>query len=226
MGYGIKLRVWGDYACFTRPEMKVERVSYDVITPSAARGIIESIYWKPSIKWIIDRIIVLNPIEFGNIMINEVKSKAKKPPKNLDNINGDSFVIFSKEDIAQRRMLYLKNVDYIIEAHFVPTGIGDDTNDSKKHYNIALRRMREGQCYKQPCLGLRDFSANFRLIGEDEIIKSTLEGELDLGFMLYDLDFRYEDGKALNDADPVFYRPLMKNGIIDVAKYYGEGVYE
>ncbi|MDD2215061.1 MAG: type I-C CRISPR-associated protein Cas5c [Eubacteriales bacterium] len=226
MGYGIKLRIWGDYACFTRPEMKVERVSYDVITPSAARGIIESIYWKPAIKWVIDRITVLNPIEFGNIMINEVKSKTKKPPRDLSNVDGDNLVIFTKDDIAQRRMMYLKSVDYIVEAHFKPTGIGDDTNDSKKHYNIALRRMKDGQCYKQPCLGLRDFSANFRWVDEGEVITSKLKGERDLGFMLYDLEFKYKNGEALNDANPIFYRPIMKDGVIDVAKCYGEGVYE
>lgn len=226
MGYGIKLRIWGDYACFTRPEMKVERVSYDVITPSAARGIIESIYWKPAIKWVIDRITVLNPIEFGNIMINEVKSKTKKPPQDLSNVDGNNLVTFTKDDIAQRRMMYLKSVDYIVEAHFEPTGIGDDTNDFKKHYNIALRRMKDGQCYKQPCLGLRDFSANFRWVDEGEIITSKLKGERDLGFMLYDLEFKYKNGEALNDANPIFYRPIMKDGVIDVAKCYGEGVYE
>lgn len=224
MGYGIKLRVWGDYACFTRPEMKAERVSYDVITPSAARGIIESIYWKPAIKWVIDKITVLSPIEFGNIMINEVKSKAKRPPQKLDGADFDDLVIFSKDDISQRRMMYLKNVDYIIEAHFEPTGIGEDTNDCKKHYNIALRRLKEGQCYKQPCLGLRDFSANFCWVDESEVVTSPLSGECDLGFMLYDLEFKYKGDKPLNDADPVFYRPIMKDGVIDVAECYKKGV--
>lgn len=228
MGYGIKLRVWGDYACFTRPEMKAERVSYDVITPSAARGIIESIYWKPAIRWMIDKITVINPIEFGNIMINEVKSKTKKPSKKLDYVDGDDIVTFLnlKKVTTQRRMMYLKNVDYIIEAHFEPSGIGDDTNDCKKHYNIALRRIKTGQCYKQPYLGLRDFSANFSWIDENEIITSRLKGECDLGFMLYDLEFKYKGDKPLNDAEPVFYRPIMKDGVIDVAECYRKEVHE
>jgi CRISPR-associated protein Cas5d len=226
MGYGIKFRVWGDYACFTRPEMKTERVSYDVITPSAARGIIECVYWKPSIKWVIDKITVLSPIAFGNIKINEVKKKAPRPKGDLTKIDGEDYILYTngEDNRAQRGTAYLKNAHYLIEAHFEPSGIGEDTDDCKKHYNIALRRLRDGQCYKQPCLGLRDFSASIKNVEENEIFVSPLKGEFDLGWMLYDFKFKKDkDGAVLNDGDAVFYRPIMKDGVIDVEKCYKKG---
>lgn len=229
MGYGIRFRVWGDYACFTRPEFKVERVSYDVITPSAARGIIECVYWKPSIKWVIDKITVINPINFGNIKLNEVKQKAKQPKGDFSKLNGEDFIMFTTiedDNRVQRGMMYLKNPEYVIDAHFELTGIGDDSktsDDCKKHYNIVLRRLREGQAFKQPCLGVRNFSANIKLVEDDEIIESYLKGEKDLGFMLYDMEFKKdENGNITNSADPIFYRPTMKDGVIDVAKDFKE----
>jgi CRISPR-associated protein Cas5d len=238
VGFGIKFRVWGDYACFTRPEMKTERVSYDVITPSAARGIIECVYWKPAIKWVIDKITVLSPIRFGNIKLNEVKKKASPPKSDLSKMKDDDYFLYIKDNDnrAQRGMMYLKNPHYLIEAHFEPSGIGEDTNDCKKHYNIALRRLREGQCYRQPCMGLRDFSAHIKLVEENEVFFSPLKGEVDLGYMLYDMKFKNKDIKIdadrtncdgywaelkksfLNDADAVFYRPVMIDGVIDVAQ--------
>jgi CRISPR-associated protein Cas5d len=146
----------------------------------------------------------------------KIKIFLKNSAKTIDNIK-----------IAQRRMIYLKDVDYIIEAHFEPSGKGKDTNDCKKHYNIILRRAKEGQCYKQPCLGLRDFSANFKLVEDTEHFESKLNGERDLGYMLYDLKFKYDEkGNALNDADPIFYRPIMKDGVIDVAESFSKGVTE
>ncbi|MDR0383951.1 MAG: type I-C CRISPR-associated protein Cas5c [Christensenellaceae bacterium] len=231
MGFGIKLRVWGEYACFTRPEMKSERVSYDVITPSAARGIIESIYWKPSIRWVIDKITVMSviPAEFGNIMINEVKSKSKRPPNDLDGAADeilDNLTIYTREnnEISQRRMMFLKNPDYIIEAHFESSGVGDDAFDFKKHYNMVLRRAENGQCYKQPVFGMRNFSANFKLIKDDDKIESPLKGDIDFGYMLYDIDFKKDkNGKALNAGDPIFYRAKMRDGVIDVAECYKQG---
>lgn len=225
MSYGIRFRVWGEYACFTRPEFKVERVSYDVITPSAARGIIECIYWKPAIKWVIDKITVMNPINFGNIKLNEVKQKAKQPKGDLSKIDGDDFTMFAtieEDNRVQRGMMYLKNPDYIIDAHFDLTGIGEDSktvDDCKKHYNIVLRRLREGQSFKQPCLGMRNFSANIKLLEETEDFESPLKGEKDLGFMLYDMEFKKDKkGNIVNDADPIFYRPTMKDGVIYVAE--------
>lgn len=232
MGYGIKLRVFGEGACFSRPEMKVERVSYDVMTPSAARGILESIYWKPAIRWIIDKIIVLSEIKFGNIRRNEVQSKisSQKAKAAANNNDGTGLEIIASDqnERSQRATLYLKNVDYIICAHFEITDRAGETDDEKKHYNIAIRRMREGQCYKQPCFGTREFGANFEFIENDsEIPVSPLKGKKDLGYMLYDMDFKTEEDKDgniiyLNDAEPRFYRPEMIDGVIDVAKYKKE----
>lgn len=235
MAYGIKFRVWGDYGCFTRPEMKTERVSYDVITPSAARGIIECLYWKPEIKWVIDKITVMSPISFGNIKMNEVTFKVNKPSFNdMQTGNGEKFIKYTKEldndmkpkNIAQRGMMYLKNPDYIIEAHFEPGEPGEEPFDCKKHYNVALRRLREGQFFKSPYLGVRNFSAHIKIVEDDEKYESPLKGEVDLGYMLYDLKFKYKNGKPLNDADPIFYRPKMIDGVIDVEKYYKNEVRE
>lgn len=225
MGYGICLKVWGDYACFTRPEMKVERVSYDVITPSAARGILEAIYWKPAIKWVIDKIHVINPIKFTNIRRNEVSDKM--PITSIVTIaNGEDkpFYSVATENRQQRASLVLKDVCYCIEAHFEMTDKAGETDDEKKHYNIAIRRMKQGQFHHQPVLGNREFPAFFELV--DEPLKSLIQDdkEIDLGYMLYDLDFKKSKNKNIqyNDAEPMFYRPKMVNGIIDVSKYYKE----
>jgi CRISPR-associated protein Cas5d len=219
MPYGVKLRVWGDYACFTRPEMKVERVSYDVITPSAARGILESIYWKPSIRWRIDRIHVLKPIRFANVRRNElmkkipltnVKKAMKEPHSRLET--------FIEDERQQRAGLILKDVDYVIEAHFEITGRAGSTDKSdlnpQKHYEIFTRRASKGQCFHQPYLGTREFSANFELI-TDQIPTSNLpedQRNKDLGWMLYDIDFP-------NNMEARFFRAQMKDGVIDVPSY-------
>lgn len=211
MGYGIKLKVYGDYACFTRPEMKVERVSYDVITPSAARGIIEAIYWKPAIRWVIDKIYVINEISFTNVRRNEVSQKI--PSGNVRQaMNGSNSELYqiAPEIRQQRASMILKDVCYIIEAHFEMTEKAGSEDTPEKHYNIALRRMRQGQCYHQPSLGTREFAANFELIEGDvsEGFYSEMH-DLDLGWMLWDIDFQ-------NDMTPIFYRVIMRNGIIDV----------
>ena len=221
MGYGFKLKVWGDYACFTRPEMKVERVSYDVMTPSAARGILEAIYWKPAIMWKIDKIHVLNPIRFDNIRRNEVLgtisvSQIKKAMK------GEEVELYqdSNEDRAQRASLLLRDVCYCIEAHFELTKDAGPEDTPEKHYNMALRRMRKGQCYHNPYLGCREFPANFEII-EEGIPASCYSGEKDLGFMLWDLQYNKDSKK---EPIPIFYRAFMKDGIIDIEKClcYGE----
>lgn len=212
MGYGIKLEVWGDYALITRPEMKVERVSYDVITPSVARGIIDAIYWKPAITWYIDKIHVFNPIEFTNIRRNEVSSKISASV--VDTVmNGGTKPLYinTNADRQQRASMVLKNVRYIIEAHFDLTDKAGEKDTKEKHYNIALRRMRTGQCYHNPCFGCREFPANFRLI-EGELQKSSLIGEKDLGYMLYDMDFTNPE-----DIKPMFFRAIMREGIIDLS---------
>jgi len=211
IGYGITLKTWGDYACFTRPEMKVERVSYDIMTPSAARGILEAIYWKPAITWKIDKIHVINQIKFDNIRRNEVLGKipAQKVKAAYAGSEAPLF-IDSNEERVQRASLVLRDVCYYIEAHFEMTDKAGSDDDPKKHYNIALRRMRRGQYYHHPYFGCREFPVNFELFEED-IPASAYNGEKDLGFMLYDIDFD-DDNKA------IFFRANMEDGVVDVEK--------
>jgi CRISPR-associated protein Cas5d len=201
MGYGIKIRVSGDYALFTRPEMKVERVSYDIITPSAARGIIEAVYWKPAIRWVIDKIHVLKEIEFTNIRRNEVSEKAseRKP------------YLVAPEIRQQRAALVLKNVDYVIEAHFDLTDEAGEEDTKEKHYNIVLRRLRKGQQFHAPCLGTREFGAKVEMIEDGEPIPQSPLGDMELGWMLRDLDF-----SDSTDIKPEFFRASLKNGILDL----------
>jgi CRISPR-associated protein Cas5d len=202
MGYGIAIRVRGEYALITRPEMKVERVSYDVITPSAARGIIEAVYWKPAIRWVIDKIHVLNEIEFTNIRRNEVSEKASENKPYL----------VATEIRQQRAALVLKNVDYVIEAHFELTEKAGPEDTVEKHYNIALRRLRKGQHFSAPCLGTREFGAKVELI-EDGVIPASSLGDRDLGWMLYDLDF-----SDAQDIQPQFFKAEMRAGVIDLTQ--------
>jgi CRISPR-associated protein Cas5d len=213
MGYGIVFRVWGYYALFTRPEMKAERMSYDVITPSAARGIIEAIYWKPAIRWVIDKIHVLNEIEFTNIRRNEVSEKIPEGiPKAILNGSKELFALSTNENRQQRAAMVLKNVNYIVEAHFEIIKERSGVDDTvEKHYNMVSRRLRKGQQYHSPCLGTREFGARIELIEERQIEPSKLIGKRDLGWMLYDMDF--SDPK---DIKPMFFRAEMINGVIDL----------
>jgi len=209
VGYGVKLKVSGDYACFTRPEMKVERVSYDVITPSAARGIVEAIYWKPAIKWVVDRIHVMNEIKFTNFRRNEVSQKVSA--RNVETVmRGGNVELYqvAPEIRQQRASLVLKDVCYVIEAHFELTEKAGQDDTPEKHYNIALRRMRQGQCFHHPALGTREFPATFELL-EGDIPAGFHKGEQDLGWMLWDIDFD-------NDMTPIFFRAVMKDGVINV----------
>ncbi|MCL6459485.1 MAG: type I-C CRISPR-associated protein Cas5c, partial [Gorillibacterium sp.] len=213
MGYGIKLKVWGDYACFTRPEMKVERVSYDVMTPSAARGILEAVHWKPAIKWVIDRIQVLNEIKFENIRRNEIMNKIPSGSvKSVMNGKDAPLAQVVTEERQQRATLLLKKVAYIIEAHFEMTSEAGEADSPEKHYNIFLRRARQGQYFHHPYLGCREFAAHFELIEAEEHMPESYylnEAEKDLGWMLQDIDFA--DGLT-----PYFFRARMKHGYIEV----------
>jgi len=212
MGYGIKIRVWGDYALFTRPEMKVERVSYDVITPSAARGIIEAVYWKPAICWKIDKIHVLNEIQFTNIRRNEVSEKisTREAERRMKGAS-DPFFLDATEKRQQRASMVLKNVHYIIEAHFEMTDRADQDESEEKHYNMIMRRLRKGQHYHAPYLGTREFPANIELLENGDIPISSLRGERDLGWMLFDLDFSDPE-----DIRPRFFKAEMYDGVIDL----------
>lgn len=217
MSYGVKLHIWGERACFTRPEMKVERVSYDVPTPSAVRGILEAIYWKPAIRWQIDRIHVMKPIRFENIRRNELGSKLPINQIRTAMKDGVSTVVnFIEDDRQQRAAMILKDVEYYIEAHFEFTGSED--NNEAKHLDIFKRRAEKGQCFHQPCLGCREFSVNFELI-DNEIPDSPLDGEKDLGYMLYDMDF-----KDKKNIKPMFFRSKMVNGIIEIPHINSEEV--
>lgn len=212
MGYGITIRVRGDYALFTRPEMKVERVSYDIITPSAARGIIEAVYWKPAIRWVIDRIHVLKEIQFTNIRRNEVSDKISVSNVKQVMRGGKKTLYISATDTRQQRAsMVLTDVDYVIDAHFEMTDRAGPEDTPEKHYNIALRRLRKGQHYHQPYLGTREFPARVELIENGETPKSMLIGERNLGWMLYDLDF--SDPK---DIRPQFFKAVMRNGVVDL----------
>ena len=219
------LEVWGDMACFTRPELKVERVSYDVITPSAARAIFEAIFWKPAIHWQITKIEVLNPIKWTSVRRNEVGAVATKSP------------IYIEEKRQQKNSLLLKDVRYRIwakmefrsvakrkeEGDFFVHEPGKDENP-KKYYQMFERRASKGQCFNQPYLGTREFSASFRLVNveTDELnpaITPEQGGDKDLGIMLYDMDFSNP-----KNIQAMFYRAEMKHGIIIVPPLNSEEI--
>lgn len=213
MAKGVKVRVWGDYALFSRPEMKVERCSYDVMTPSAARGILEAIYWHPGMRWVIDKIYVVRPIQFTSVRRNEVKSKVSAD-KVMQVYNGADkpLYISSKNDIVQRASLLLCNVEYVIEAHFEMTDQANATDNPGKFKDIIMRRLKRGECYHMPYFGCREFPAHFCLCEEEEIKTAyDVVDEKDLGFMLYDMD--YSDKENLI---PMFFRAVMKKGVLDL----------
>ena len=234
--YGFKIIIEGDYACFTRPEMKVERVSYDVPPPGAIEGILKSIYWKPAIKYVIDKIIVYNPIEFMNVRRNEVKDKVlysavKSKMKGKDT----DISIYTSQSRSQRAAMILKNVKYGILFHFELTGLkNEDEEDSEnKHYNIIKRRLEKGQFFRSPCLGCSEFPVKKIYIVDDFNLNDISPeinslGDVDLGFMSYKVMFKdggipingdWENPKFSDKADTVYYRPHMVNGVIDVEKY-------
>lgn len=212
MGYGIMVETWGPWALFTRPEMKAERVSYDVITPSAARGILEAIYWKPEIRYRIDAIYVCNPIRFASVRRNEVGAKLPRGD-GLAALNGEKApYLCTAENIQQRASLLLRDVHYVIAAHFERTGKGGEGDSDAKHYAILTRRLQNGQCFHQPCFGCREFPASFApFTGETVPVAEENRGERDLGFLLYDMDYSNS-----RDIRPTFFRAVMRDGKIDV----------
>lgn len=226
------LEVWGENACFTRPEMKVERVSYDVITPSSARSIFEAIFWKPAIRWQVTRIEVLNPIQWQSVRRNEIGSTMSHRSDGL----------FIEDKRQQKAGLLLKDVRYRIYAKLIfiplrdrkttqvctPTpdhlATKDEKEDLRKEenpgkYNAMFeRRARKGQCFNQPYLGCREFSANFELVEKPSEVTAINETR-DLGFMLYDMDFTKR-----TDPQPMFYRAKLENGVINVPPVNSEEV--
>ena len=215
MGMGVKVKVWGNFALFSRPELKVERCSYDVMTPSAARGILDAIYWHPGLKWVVDKIYVRKPIQFTSVRRNEVKSKVLASSV-LQAYNGGEkpLYISSKEEIVQRASMLLCDVEYVIDAHFEMTERANATatDNPGKFKDIIMRRLRRGECFHMPYFGCREFPAHFCL-WEEEKIPTAYEDveEKDLGLMLYDLDYRNPE-----DIQPMFFRAVLKRGILDL----------
>lgn len=216
----ISLEVWGDYACFSRPEMKVERVSYDVMTPSAARGLIEAIFWHPGLRWVIDRIQVCAPIRFTNIRRNEVKDviSARTVKTAMEQGRGELYLA-TPNSIQQRAAMVLKDVRYVIDAHFELTDKAAPSDNAGKFQEMTRRRIEKGQFYHQPCFGVREFPAHFQMCAERPTCPDELKGERDLGWMLLDMD--YSDPANIR---PKFFRAKMQDGIIDVPDPRSEGV--
>jgi CRISPR-associated protein Cas5d len=215
---GIKVEVSGAYACFTRPELKVERLSYEMITPSAARGILEAIFWKPAIRYVIDEIRVCEPIRFENIRRNEVNSKASK---------GKPFIAAS-DDRAQRAATVLRDVRYVISAHFEPVPdkldldggdrdtLADGSFNHGKFADSLKRRLRKGQCFHQPYLGTREFPACVKLIEEDAEEPRPIDDDRSLGLMLYDIDFEKDEKDRVIAFTPTYFQAKMTSGVIDL----------
>lgn len=218
----IRLHVWGERACFTRPEMKVERVSYDVMTPSAARGILEAIHWKPAIRWHVDRIHVLQPIRLQSIRRNEVGAKASTSTARSAMKRGttEGLGLLVDENRQQRASLVLSRVAYVIEAHFTMTDKAGAEDTPAKHISMFNRRAAQGQCFHRPCLGTREFDAEFALIPDGAPLPACeLEPgkrDADFGWMLHDIDFA-------RGNESRFFRAVMKEGVIDVPPFDAEG---
>jgi len=213
MAFGIRLLVSGENACFTRPEMKVERVSYDVMTPSAARGILEAIHWKPAIRWVIDEIHVLKPIRFQSIRRNEVGHKAPvarlKSAIKAGSLDGVQLLADDEKIRQQRAATVLADVAYVIAAHFELTPRAGPDDNEGKHLDTFNRRAARGQCFQQPSLGTREFPARFELLPPDALLPATIHETRDLGFMLWDIDHA-------NDRTSMFFRARLEDGVMRV----------
>ncbi|MDQ6960970.1 MAG: type I-C CRISPR-associated protein Cas5c [Mariprofundaceae bacterium] len=215
----ICIEVSGDFACFTRPEMKVERVSYDVITPSSARAIFEAILWKPAIRWHIDKIEVLRPIKWMNLRRNEVgKVMAKVTPKSL--MKSGKVLGINIEDARQQRAgLFLRDVRYRLHAHFEMTDKAGEGDSLTKFSQMFERRAKKGQCFNQPYLGCREFSAAFTWVNLNEDQPTPINESRDLGWMLYDMDYRNP-----KEPNPMFFRATLEKGTVHIPAHDSEGV--
>lgn len=208
----ISLEVWGEFACFSRPEMKVERVSYDMMTPSAARGLLEAIYWHPGLRYVIDRIQVCAPIRTMNLRRNEVKAtiSARAARTVMERGRGELYLA-TPEEIQQRAALLLRDVRYVIDAHFNITDKAAPGDNPGKFQDILKRRISRGQFYHQPCFGCREFPAQFKQCTERPPCPEELRGERDLGYMLWDMD--YSDPENIT---PLFFRARLVDGMLTV----------
>ncbi len=204
----LALRASGPVACFTAPEFKAERVSYPVITPSAARGIFEAVLWKPDIRWRIDRIKVLSPIRWIAFRRNEVSSRAAAPAAAVVDRGGTAPVLIVEDDRAQRNTVALRDVDYIIEAHFELTERAGPNETVRKFVEMFTRRLERGQHFHQPYLGCREFIAEVAPVTDDA--PSPIDHSQDLGLMLWDIEFAKEGNR------PRFFHARLDRGVIDV----------
>ncbi|NLD94448.1 MAG: type I-C CRISPR-associated protein Cas5 [Fibrobacter sp.] len=237
------LEVWGDYACFTRPEMKVERVSYDVITPSAARAIYEAILWKPAIRWNITKIEVLNPIKWVSVRRNEVGKRISGPTSEMmENGTGKAMGLYIEDERQQRAGLFLQDVRYRLYAkfEFIPPEkrknnkslseeFWADENEAEqtlrldetpaKYAAMFERRAKKGQCFHRPYLGCREFACHFQLVNNDDNSKIPIAETRDLGWMLYDINF-----ENINEPSAMFFRARIDSGVISVPARNSEEV--
>lgn len=237
------LEVQGDFACFTRPEMKVERVSYDMLTPSAARGLFEAILWKPAIRWHVAKIEVLKPIRWISVRRNEVSSVISTQTVDTAMKEGSGDLgLFIEDDRQQRAGLFLRDVAYRIHAHFelcdpslhksyfphlsgVPVNQGEEDlsampdNNAAKFMAMFERRASRGQCVNQPYLGCREFACSFRLVEDAKSEPKPIEETKDLGWMLYDLDY-----SILTDPKPRFFKASLESGVVNIPAWESEEV--
>lgn len=215
----ISVEAWGAYALFSRPELKTERVSYDVMTPSAARGLLDAIMWHPGLKWVVDSIHVCAPIRFTNIRRNEVKDtvSARKAQSVME--KGGELYLATPESIQQRAAMVLRDVHYVIDAHFEMTQRASPTDNPGKFQEMMRRRVEKGQFYHQPCFGVREFPAHFKPCTQLPPCPEELKGEKDLGWMLLDMD--YSDPENIT---PHFFRATLRDGVLEVPPMYAEEV--
>jgi len=203
----LRVRAFGPLACFTRPELKVERVSYPVMTPSAARGILDAILWKPAVRWRIERIAVLNVIRFTAFRRNEVNSRAPKPRRAVVKNGGPAPLFFAADHRAQRNTVALRDVDYVIDAHFTLTERAGPEENVTKFVEMFRRRVAKGQHFHQPYFGCREFAAN--IIPADNA-PGPLDETRELGIMLYDIEYSPKRNR------PIFFNARLERGILEV----------
>lgn len=214
------LEVTGDFACFTRPEMKVERVSYDVMTPSSARAVFESILWKPAIRWHVSKIEVLKPIRWVSIRRNEVGAVVSvRNAQEAMNKGSDNLALNIEDERQQRAGLFLRDVAYRIHAHFELLPDAGENNTLGKFLDMFERRAEKGQCVNQPYLGCREFACDFRLVDAAQPQAAPIAETRDLGWMLYDMDYA-----KVSDSQPRFFRAQLEGGVLNVPAWNSEEV--
>lgn len=214
------LEVTGDFACFTRPEMKVERVSYDVMTPSSARAVFEAILWKPAIRWHVEKIEVLKPMRWVSIRRNEVGAVVSvRNAQEAMNKGSGNLALNIEDERQQRAGLFLRDVAYRIHAHFELLQNAGENNTMPKFLDMFERRASKGQCINQPYLGCREFACDFRLVDTAQPQTAPIAETRDLGWMLYDMDY-----SNAADPQPHFFRAQLEGGVLNVPAWNSEEV--